>query len=187
MMNLKTCHKKNVILLKKMKLQKLKDQAYYLLCLKKKQIPYQFSESVSKKKRFLTNKYLNEPTGWVSKGYTFIETNEKPLVVVYFEPNKIISKKYNDLEKLSVTDFSTFPIRIYFNKTNWLNAPKPFIVKSNLKKKRKEMYRKYLVQHEFGHVLGFGHPSLSLQSGKCDVMLQQTKWTEPYCEANFSV
>ena len=49
------------------------------------------------------------------------------------------------------------------------------------------MYRKYLVQHEFGHVLGYDHPELPKKYQKCNVMLQQSRFTEPYCEANFSL
>ena len=158
-----------------------------------KYIPYCFAKNVSKKNKQLVNKYLNIPEGWRKKGYKFKETKKNPIVIVYFENSKKINEYFQtdeddeELSNLSVTDRGVFPITIHFNKTNWNKPPKEFKVKPRLKKKRLEMYRKYLVLHEFGHVLGYDHPPLPTKYGKCDVMLQQSRFTEPYCEANYEI
>ena len=84
---------------------------------------------------------------------------------------------------LSITDYSTKPTSIYFNIDNWNNPPKEFKSKYN----RLANYRAYLVQHEFGHALGYHHtskPSKENEMKNCPVMLQQSKYTEPYCKAN---
>ena len=134
------------------------------------------------------NKYLLDERGWKSKGYTFnqVDNINDANIQVYFKTNDELKKivNYNkNLINLSITDYTTNPTSIYFNLQNWNNPPKEFKTKYN----RLENYRAYLVQHEFGHAIGFGHssrPYKDKEMKNCPVMLQQSKYTEPYCVAN---
>ena len=133
-------------------------------------------------------KYLLDERGWKSQGYDFTEVDDikNADIQVYFKTNDELKKivNYNkNLMNLSITDYSTTPTTIYFNIENWNNPPKEFKEKNN----RLSTYRAYLVQHEFGHAIGFGHekrPEKSENMKSCPVMLQQSKYTEPYCLAN---
>ena len=168
---------------------KLKKHVFYSLQLSRKHITFKFDKSVSENNRNLVIEYLNEPHGWVSKGYTFEEVSDnkkKPLVILYFKTSYEMKQKYKGFANLSVTDFATIPLTISFNKTNWDKPPLEFIIINKEKDTRLIRYRKYLVQHEFGHVLGFDHPELPKKYSKCNVMIQQSKYTEPYCQANYS-
>lgn len=134
------------------------------------------------------NKYLLDKRGWRSKGYTFnqVDNINDANIQVYFKTNDELKKIVNNdkrLINLSITDYSTSPTSIYFNLQNWNNPPKEFKAENN----RLSNYRAYLVQHEFGHALGFGHknkPNKENKMKNCPVMLQQSKYTEPYCKAN---
>lgn len=134
------------------------------------------------------NKYLLDKRGWRSKGYTFnqVDNINDANIQVYFKTNEELKKIVNNdkrLINLSITDYSTSPTSIYFNLQNWNNPPKEFKAENN----RLANYRAYLVQHEFGHALGFGHktkPNKENEMKNCPVMLQQSKYTEPYCKAN---
>ena len=146
-----------------------------------------FDENVSNKNKDLTRKYLFDSKGWLSKGYTFEEVNDEKLAdsKVLFKSTDFINKKYhfaNYLQNLSITDSSEDLIKIYFNQNNWDGPPSTFVSE----KDRLSNYRAYLIQHEFGHAIGYDHPKVPKEKNmkNCDPMLQQTKYTEPYCKAN---
>ena len=153
----------------------------------KKDYTFNFETSVSEKNRELVTKYLLDKNGWTRKNYSFTQTSNPDIKVFFVDNDDInrIFKGQKHLYNLSVTDSSTRPIKIYFNKKNWNNPPEAYNTNSN----RLEKYRKYLVNHEFGHALGFNHAKKpEKNSGKdCPVMLQQSKFTEPYCKANSNV
>ena len=150
-----------------------------------KSFTYKFSDNVNNQCKECTRKYISNPNGWISKGYTIVETNNEPDILVNFEERETMDKLFGNnlsLKGLSITDRGTKPINIYFHLDNWNNPPDTFIKKYN----RLDDYRAYLVQHEFGHALGYDHPNRP-KNGEmkpCKVMLQQTKYTEPYCTVN---
>lgn len=94
----------------------------------------------------------------------FIEkaTNEKILRLF---------KDFPLLHGLSITDRRKSPIKIYFNKSNWDRIPE----KSGYLHLRD--YRIYLILHEFGHALGYGHAKCLQKNGPAPVMMQQTLGT----------
>ena len=150
----------------------------------KNKVFYYYCHNISKKNKKIIKKILADKRGWAGKGYFFEEINNlyKAKIQIYFKTNKQINKLFNNhvnLKNLSVTDRSTNPISIYFNTNNWYKIPKPF--KSSLKK-----YREYLVQHEFGHAIGYNHVERPPKNSKqlCNPMLQQTLHTKPYCIPN---
>jgi hypothetical protein len=147
-----------------------------------------FDSDISEKNKNLTLKYLFDNRGWLSKNYYFEETLDENLAdsKIYFKSTDFINKKYHFadyLQNLSITDKSEDLTKVYFNLNNWNNPPKEFVCKDN----RLETYRAYLIQHEFGHAIGYDHPKIpknELELKNCNPMLQQTKYTEPYCKAN---
>ena len=134
-------------------------------------------------------KYLNDPRGWRSEGYSFISTKNlsESTILIYFKSNKDLRKMFGhipifetELKGLSITDSTNKKkIKVYMNEDNWHKPPTPF--KAN-KKERTVLYRQYLTQHEMGHALLYDHPEDILQSKLCHPMQQQSK--ELNCEAN---
>ena len=142
-------------------------------------------DSVSRKNRELTNQYIQDKRGWAGHNYSFEETETNPAIKIFFKRSSYINEKFKGsphVKNMSVTSYGQNPIEIYFNLDNWENPPKNFTGD-------RETYRRYLIQHEFGHAIGFGHAERpEINSGKrCPVMLQQTKHTMPYCTPNFTV
>jgi hypothetical protein len=149
-------------------------------------------------------RYALDERGW--EGYhqyhfEFVQAVEPGMAVthIFFKTNAELERMFGhlsiyekDLKGLSITD-SSIPdrIKIYFNADNWKQPPDVFQVydeKGNAvsRQERLTIYRQYLVQHELGHALGFGHPEKQLEANKnmlCHPMHQQTKGTET-CRAN---
>tara|TARA_Y100000389_G_C17365178_1_gene465907 strand:- start:357 stop:863 length:507 start_codon:yes stop_codon:yes gene_type:complete len=143
-----------------------------------------FTYKVPKKYKNEVNEYLQDERGWVSKGYKFKQVHNNPKIEVYFKTNEEIKEIFKGIARLhdlSVTDRGSNPIKIYFNINNWENPPKAYETESN---NRLKQYREYLVQHEFGHAIGYNHHHYKKKYSNCPVMLQQSKYTEPYCKAN---
>ena len=117
---------------------------------------------------------LNNQNSW---GVPVTETNEFEDAdwYVFLHTGSYIHKHYNSMHSgitshLSVTDRRNpkYGILTIFNLENWETVPHAF--KGTL-----EQYRIYLVNHEFGHVIGRDHETC--RSGPAPVMLQQTKGT----------
>ena len=128
---------------------------------------------------------LDDKRGHAGNNYCFKRCRKPhgPDVIVYLSPRQLISKLYPDdtLHSLSVTDYSSNPIKIHIDNINWNQIPKGFT--SCL-----QTYKQYLIQHEFGHALGIlqhAHPTHDKHKcGRCHVMYQQTKGTEGLCIPN---
>ena len=74
------------------------------------------------------------------------------------------------LRGLSVTDRRAYPVKIHIHEDNWLRIP-PTSDYVDL-----ALYREHLVNHEFGHAIGFDHaPFDAKHGGRCDVMFQPSK------------
>ena len=67
-----------------------------------------------------------------------------------------------------------FPANVYLNEQNWTSLRKPHHEHWHREfgTRAMQMYRKYMVAHEVGHVLGLEHTVST--SDECDLMEQQT-------------
>jgi hypothetical protein len=119
-----------------------------------------------------SRKYLLHRRGWNSKkGHSIRESCDDPGVIIHCLSAKEMQKKYGrheHLRGLSVTDSRGTPIIIDIHAGNWYSPPAKF-------KGTTSQYRAYLINHEMGHALGYGH--VELGEGKCQLMAQQSKGT----------
>ena len=137
---------------------------------------FMFDRSWSTKDAKEARKYLLHPRGWRKKGYNLIEVKRDADVIIYLRSASEMQKKYGHIKRLnglSVTDSRTDPINIDIHRKNWNNPPEEF--KGTLHR-----YRAYLINHEMGHALGFGHERLGKADdmGRCQLMSQQSRSTK---------
>jgi len=83
-------------------------------------------------------------------------------------PEEISTKLGPSFYGLSVADTTKRPYKIYFDSRNWDKPPKPS------KYETVNGYRTYVINHEFGHILGHGHEKCLGPNYLAPVMLQQT-------------
>ena len=118
---------------------------------------------------------LNDKRSWnvpVKQSLTMINAP----VVFYLSSTKRIQEIFAGTEfatsQLSVTDRrNKFQYKVYFNLENWTTIPETSGYVSLA------MYRLYLINHEFGHVLGRGHDECQGANLPSPVMKQQTLGT----------
>ena len=90
-----------------------------------------------------------------------------------------------DLWGLSVATVRDADCGISIDRTNWDAA--------GVTPSQRNNYRKYLITHEMGHCLGYGHVKPPARKGKedpvptCPVMYQQTCLDESVCSQNMAV
>ena len=114
---------------------------------------------------FLVSVYLNDPDGWVSKGYSFENVKTNPDVTIYLSSPDMIEKKCGLPRNLSCAIL--MGDKMYLNSKRWFNG-------STESKLDLENYRQYMVSHEIGHILGFEHKSCPCPGCLAPIMLQQT-------------
>ena len=130
---------------------------------------YKFKTVVDDKKYqdefdFLVSVYLNDPDGWVSKGYSF-ELSNNPDVLIRLSTSTSI-ESYCGLPK----DLSCAILggdKMYLNAARWVNGSE----KSRLDL---ENYRQYMISHEIGHILGEEHKTCPCVGCRAPIMMQQT-------------
>jgi hypothetical protein len=144
--------------------------------------------------------YMLDERGWPGQGYRIrvVRRKEDANVIVHFKTTKQLESIYGhvpdfetEFKGLSLTDSSNRNnIKIYMNLNNWLSPPAAFEVRDKkdnqiVGNNRLILYRQYLVQHEFGHALGYGHyeGGYADRGTYCHPMMQQTKGTA-VCQAN---
>ena len=84
------------------------------------------------------------------------------------------------------------PGEIYLNIDNWKSLREPHHsewIKEYGKKNALQKYRKYLVNHEFGHVLGAGHDDFVVPVSEvyCHLMEQQTFSPKRKCKPSSNI
>ena len=110
--------------------------------------------------------YLADPDGWMSKGYTFKHTTDKPKVIIHLSSPEYLQANGCRDGTLSCADMGG--PNMYLNAMRWTSGATPS--KLTLKS-----YRQYMVSHEMGHILGFDHVDCPAHGYPAPVMMQQTK------------
>ena len=123
----------------------------------------------------LIESVLQDPRSWGAKFRQVSEFTDPKFIdiEIYKLPNKHISSLFptqNHLHGLSVTDSRTSPIKIYFSAENWADGGKSGFTSII-------DYRTYVINHEFGHALGYGHAKCPKAGGPAHIMQQQTLGT----------
>ena len=177
------------------------------------------SDGFEEVERIRIDRIIQDEKGWRSLGWNFERTDGNPNYFSFGmgggasnEPGEVdvvLHRKTREemeelfpqahLKGLSVTDFGSRPMHIYFDAQNWASVPSGF-------EGDQEMYHQYLVQHEMGHILGYQHQLPDGSRGElevdgngkvigrdkikasidknCPVMFQQSRGTKEWCRAN---
>tara|TARA_B100000401_G_scaffold395566_1_gene304595 strand:- start:8069 stop:8599 length:531 start_codon:yes stop_codon:yes gene_type:complete len=132
----------------------------------------------------LVIKYLQGP-GSIGRHlkYSFKEckTNNADLYITW----KIDDEMNDDLIGYSAAYLNSRPGIIYLNSQNWHSIREPhhneWVRQYGNKKSTLTKYRKYMVNHEFGHVCGLDHDDF-IKKPKCNLMEKQTFTPKRLCK-----
>ena len=119
----------------------------------------------------LITSILNDARGWVKvteKEFQLVESIEKEFEFVFASPEKTDELCY-PLETNGIYSCRNED-QIIINFFRWVNGAIDF--GSDL-----ETYRLYLINHEVGHILGWGHVGCPKEGALAPVMMQQSKST----------
>ena len=108
--------------------------------------------------------YLADPNGWISRGYTFVQSSSPKVVIHLSSPKTLKSNGCRD-SKLSCAEMNGK--HMYLNSMRWTRGANPSILE--LKE-----YRQYMVSHEMGHILGHDHVKCPGNNHPAPIMMQQT-------------
>ena len=115
---------------------------------------------------------LNHEKGWINitnKGFHHTSVENSDFVYIFASPE--------------TTDELCYPLQtngiyscrnekdIVINDFRWKNGARDFL-------RDLETYRLYLINHETGHILGWGHTSCPKEGAIAPVMMQQSKGTD---------
>lgn len=116
---------------------------------------------------------LNDSRGWIKYGYTFEEVSQYNPDIINSDIIYVTMMSSSDItQKFGSKGLSLYIPRlnkIIFNYENWSG-----LSKSSLPKDR---YQTYVINHEFGHALGYDHPNTQtcIDGDIASVMVQMTK------------
>ena len=119
----------------------------------------------------LITSILNDTRGWVKvteKEFQLVEDTEKEFEFIFASPEKTDELCY-PLETNGIYSCRNED-QIIINFFRWVNGAIDF--GSDL-----ETYRLYLINHEVGHILGWGHVGCPKEGALAPVMMQQSKST----------
>ena len=119
----------------------------------------------------LITSILNDTRGWVKvteKEFQLVEDKEKEFEFIFASPEKTDELCY-PLETNGIYSCRNED-QIIINFFRWINGAIDF--GSDL-----ETYRLYLINHEVGHILGWGHVGCPKEGALAPVMMQQRKST----------
>jgi hypothetical protein len=145
-------------------------------------------------------RYMMDPRGWTGQGYRIREAivEGEANVTVHFRTTEQLEKLYGhvpnfetEFKGLSLTDSGDRDdIKVFMNLDNWRTPPVAFEVRDEDNNvvtgvPRTVLYRQYLVNHEMGHALGWGHHDDGYPDPTvlCHPMMQQSRGTA-VCRAN---
>lgn len=122
--------------------------------------------------RALATPLVMHPLGWANQGYSFTivpQPRGKKLITITLAPQHVMDALFPDFQqdRLSVCNMTTR--EIYLNEGRWLGTHS-----GNKSDLSLPAYRAYMVQHEVGHALGFGHVQCTAPGTNCPIMVQQT-------------
>lgn len=122
---------------------------------------------------------LQHPLGWAHQGYTFdvvtsvaAATRAKPLITITLTPQHVLDRDFPQFAKDRLSLCNMVTREIFLNEARWLDQ-----YDDNRSNLSLPAYRAYMVQHEVGHALGFGHTKCKQPGAKCPIMVQQTRGT----------
>lgn len=125
----------------------------------------------------LATPYILHSDGWSRQGYMFIVDGDDAvdttnLIHVTLTPQAVMDELFPEFarQRLSVCDMGTR--EVYLNESRWYRQYDDDNSGMSL-----PAYRMYMVQHELGHALGFGHTANAEAGGKAPIMMQQTLGT----------
>lgn len=107
---------------------------------------------------------LEDPDGWVSKGYRFVRVTSKPHVTIHLT-------SLNGLKKAGCD--RTLSCAIMGGREMWINEKR---WRHGTKRSGQDLdgYRQYVISHEMGHILGRDHVKCPGKNIPAPVMIQQT-------------
>lgn len=114
---------------------------------------------------FYITVYLNDPSGWTSKGYSFEPVSINEDVLIRISSSETIKKQCGMPSNLSCAELGGR--NMYLNADRWYHG-------ASASKLPLDDYRQYMVSHEIGHILGFEHEKCPCPGCKAPIMLQQT-------------
>lgn len=140
--------------------------------------------------RFLNciDKTLNSDDSWIKIGH-FIYSDDDPDIIYILSTTEEIKEArnkpsdkdiYGGPANLSVTFYGKDPIEVMIDANN-------FITGVPISKLGKKEYRKYVINHETGHALGYGHLPCNSENQICPVMYQMTKGVPADYEPSYQV
>ena len=117
---------------------------------------------------------IKHPRGWESLGYTFVLRGSSPpppppRIRIMLTPQSVLDARFPDFrhQRLSLCNMTTRDIFINEGRWHrWYDDDKSTMALRD--------YRFYVINHELGHALGFGHARCPRAGMPAPIMLQQT-------------
>ena len=110
--------------------------------------------------------YVADPDGWESKGYSFVHVQKNPDIVIHLSSVEGLKKVGCD-PKLNCAEMNGKHIHV--NADLWSGKTQ------NKSQLQLVDNRQYILSHEMGHILGYGHVKCPGVGNLAPIMLQQTK------------